>query len=58
MVSWIEYTKHNLPFNCNNTTHDKTKVHKAPINKRKDEQVRRVASYYFSKSSFIKTTCS
>ena len=58
MVSWIEYTKQNLPFNCNNRAHDKTKVHKAPINKGKDAQVRRVASYYLSKSSLIKTTCS
>ena len=27
MVNWSEHTKHNLPFNCNNTT----KPRKVPI---------------------------
>ena len=28
MVNWSEYIKRTLPFNCNNTTHDKTKARK------------------------------
>ena len=31
MVNWSEYTKRALLFNCSNTTQDKTKAHKAPI---------------------------
>ena len=31
MVNWSENTKHTLPFNCSNTTQDKTKAPKAPI---------------------------
>ena len=29
MVTWSEHTKHTLPFNCSNTTKDKTKARKA-----------------------------
>ena len=29
MVNWSEYTKRILPFNCSNTTQDKTKARKA-----------------------------
>ena len=28
---WSAHTKHNLPFNCNNTTQDQKKTRKAPI---------------------------
>ena len=31
MVNWSAHTKHNLSFNCNNTTQDKRKAGKAPI---------------------------
>ena len=33
MVSWNEHTKSTLPFNCSNTTQEKTKARKAPIDK-------------------------
>ena len=29
MVNWSEHTKRTLPFNCSNTTQDKTKARKA-----------------------------
>ena len=31
MVNWSEHIKCTLPFNCGNTTQDKTKARKAPI---------------------------
>ena len=31
MVNWNKHTKETLTFNCSNTTQDKTKAHKAPI---------------------------
>ena len=33
MVNWSEHTKCTLPFNCRNTTQDKTKARKAPTDK-------------------------
>ena len=38
MGNWTAHTKHNFHFNCNNTTQDKTKVHKVPIDEGKDAQ--------------------
>ena len=35
MVNWSEHTKCTLLFNCSNTTQDKTKAGKAPIDKGK-----------------------
>ena len=31
MVNWSKHTKHTLPFSYSNTTQDKTKVRKVPI---------------------------
>ena len=31
MVNWSEHAKHTLPFNCSNTTQDKKKASKTPI---------------------------
>ena len=33
MANWSEHTKWTLPFNCSNTTQDKAKACKAPIDK-------------------------
>ena len=35
MVNWSAYTKHILPFNCNNTTKDETKVRKVTLDEDK-----------------------
>ena len=35
MVNWSTHTKHNLPFNCNNTTQHKTKARQEPIDEGK-----------------------
>ena len=35
MVNWSAHTKRTLPFNCNNTTLDKTKARKALIDEGK-----------------------
>ena len=41
MVNWSVHTKHILPFNCNNTTQDNTKVRKALIDENKGTSARR-----------------
>ena len=38
MVSWSALHTQNIPFNCNNTIKDKTKIRKAPIDGGKDVQ--------------------
>ena len=40
MINWSTYTKHTLPFNCNNTTQFKTKARKASIEEGKGAKVR------------------
>ena len=41
MVNWSAHTKRTLPFNCNNTTQDKIKARKTPIDEGKDAQAHR-----------------
>ena len=39
MVNWSARIKHTLPFNCTNTTQDKTKARKASIDEGKGAQI-------------------
>ena len=47
MVNWSEYTKRTLPFNCSNTTQDKTKARKE---RKGHRRVRRVGALIIGKA--------
>ena len=41
MDNWKAHTKHTLPFNCNNTIQEKTKLRKMPVDEGQGRRARR-----------------